>query len=556
MRLGSGQDQEMGFKGRTRNPLWIRAQTAQTIGMARKLGLGKAIDGLCSTSPRTVTPGDTFEIMLGSISSRPEEVAIYNVRKFYDGAPLEALFGKPIDIDSLNASSLSRNLDAIGAVPNKDRFLWEQSRKATRMYGLKSNVLHGDGTCFRFTGDPKEEMFPDHVAIPKHGHPKISDDAKFLQYNAYGIVDSNRILSTSMPHDGNVSDVTMNKNALDFLEEVEGDDVKRIVFVADCKLSTSSILQKMDSMGIGYVSKFADNSIDGARNKALEAALPELGLDGYDNHVTRLADVDITTNGIVRRTVVLINTAKYRDALQRIETHVGSKLMHALDKMSKKVFESKEAAEEHLRSHLSSRDLVGYDLRYGFKEKSVRVRPHQGPDAKDEAYRTVYSLDIDVRFDRDRAAFAALSTVAAVLVTNLGRIPSDDGDVRKGASKETVLELYNGQFVCEHAFRLMKSGLGLDSIYLHSPLRVDAMLFIIALATMVFTLMDAILREQNLDRGATVYRLRIELMNSRMVYDDGDWWFEGTDDRMEMFLERLSIFSMNPNSFLDPTYRE
>ena len=68
--------------------------------------------------------------------------------------------------------------------------------------------------------------------------------------------------------------------------------------------------------------------------------------------------------------------------------------------------------------------------------------------------------------------------------------------------------------------------------------------------------MDAILREQNLDRGATVYRLRIELMNSRMVYDDGDWWFEGTDDRMEMFLERLSIFSMNPNSFLDPTYRE
>ena len=166
MRLGSGQDQEMGFKGRTRNPLWIRAQTAQTIGMARKLGLGKAIDGLCSTSPRTVTPGDTFEIMLGSISSRPEEVAIYNVRKFYDGAPLEALFGKPVDIDSLNASSLSRNLDAIGAVPNKDRFLWEQSRRATRMYGLKSNVLHGDGTCFRFTGDPKEEMFPDHVAIP------------------------------------------------------------------------------------------------------------------------------------------------------------------------------------------------------------------------------------------------------------------------------------------------------------------------------------------------------------------------------------------------------
>lgn len=72
------------------------------------------------------------------------------------------------------------------------------------------------------------------------------------------------------------------------------------------------------------------------------------------------------------------------------------------------------------------------------------------------------------------------------------RSPSPDGDVRKGASKEQVVKLYNGQFTCEHAFRIMKSSLGLGCIYLQTPQRVDAMLFIVFLERLDIFLIDSV----------------------------------------------------------------
>ena len=96
----------------------------------------------------------------------------------------------------------------------------------------------------------------------------------------------------------------------------------------------------------------------------------------------------------------------------------------------------------------------------------------------------------------------------------------------------------------------MKSGIGLDSIYLQTPQRVDAMLFIIALASMLFTLMDAILRRQDVKRGRTFLRLRIELQNSRLTLDGDDWAFEGPPDKEDMFAERLAMFSIDPDTFL------
>ena len=180
------------------------------------------------------------------------------------------------------------------------------------------------------------------------------------------------------------------------------------------------------------------------------------------------------------------------------------------------------------------------------------MKPHQGPDVLDEEYRTVYMLDLEVTRDEDEVVRAAMASASVVLVTNLPSSPSPDGDVRKGADPQKVLELYNGQFACEHAFRLMKSGLGLDSIYLQNPARVAGMLFIVSLVTMLVTLINAVLRDKGLKDGATVYRMRILFDNSRLVYDGTDWIHEGSSDRWEMFLERLELLSIDSDTFLYP----
>ena len=539
----------MGLKrGARQTPPWMRAMTAQAIAMSRTLGLADAIDGICTFEDRNITPGDVFELMLGAIAAKPERTALLNVREFYEGAPLEALFGRRILPENLNASALSRGLDAIGAAKGKTRLQWDLSQKAKRRFGFDSKIDHGDGTMARFTGDEQERGPNEEVAVPMFGHPKIKDDAKYRQYNGYAIVDGDRILNSFRPYDGNVSDVTMNKDALDFLSEL--DDVKERVYVADCKLATAGILDRMDGMEIGYVTKIPDNSIDNARDEALKAAIPELDLGTDDGHIKRFADVTVRIHGMDRRFVVMVNTLRFADAKARIRTKVRSDLDALNGKFAKKTFETKDAAIEALKSKLSSAKVAGHKVGWDFEEESVRVKPHQGRDAKDEQYKTVYRMSLRIEYDEDLAVFEAVKSAGTVLVTNLSKEPSDDGDIRKGADAMTVLDLYNGQFACEHAFRLMKSGIGLDSIYLQTPQRVDAMLFIIALASMLFTLMDAILRKQDVKRGRTFLRLRIELQNSRLTLDGDDWVFEGPPDKEDMFAERLAMFSIDPDTFL------
>lgn len=198
--------------------------TAQAIAMSRTLGIADAVDGVCTFEDRNVTPGDVFELMLGAIAAKPERTALFNIREFYEGAPLEALFGRRVLPENLNASALARGLDAIGAAGGKTRLQWQLAQESKRRFGFDSKINHGDGTAARFTGEEQERGSNEEVPLPKFGHPKKKDDEKYRQYNGYGIVDGDRILNSFRPYDGNVSDVTMNKDALEFLSEMN--DVK------------------------------------------------------------------------------------------------------------------------------------------------------------------------------------------------------------------------------------------------------------------------------------------------------------------------------------------
>lgn len=78
------------------------------------------------------------------------------------------------------------------------------------------------------------------------------------------------------------------------------------------------------------------------------------------------------------------------------------------------------------------------------------------------------------------------------------------------------------------------------------------MLFIVSLAAMMFTLMDAAMRGRGLKVGSTVFQLKILLQNTRMISKDRDWEFEGPPDKEAVFFERLDVFLFDPATFLMP----
>ena len=72
-----------------------------------------------------------------------------------------------------------------------------------------------------------------------------------------------------------------------------------------------------------------------------------------------------------------------------------------------------------------------------------------------------------------------------MLVTNLPRSNEDEENIRFGASADTVLKAYLGQYRIEHAFRLMKDGMKMSRAYFQNLKRGSAMMFVISLGTMV-----------------------------------------------------------------------
>ena len=95
--------------------------------------------------------------------------------------------------------------------------------------------------------------------------------------------------------------------------------------------------------------------------------------------------------------------------------------------------------------------------------------------------KTEYRVSVTMEFDEERAKQLSQDRGVRVLITNLPRANTDAENVRTGVTADTVLLSYLDQYQVEHAFRLMKDGMGIDRVYIHRPSRENAMMFVISL---------------------------------------------------------------------------
>ena len=80
-----------------------------------------------------------------------------------------------------------------------------------------------------------------------------------------------------------------------------------------------------------------------------------------------------------------------------------------------------------------------------------------------------------------------------VIATNIPYRRNDTGDIRNGATADEIVDSYQGQYRVERCFAMMKSGMGVGRLYVHSPARQDAIVFLSSVATMVHGTIDTAL---------------------------------------------------------------
>ena len=136
-----------------------------------------------------------------------------------------------------------------------------------------------------------------------------------------------------------------------------------------------------------------------------------------------------------------------------------------------------------------------------------------------------------------------------VLITNLPRTNNDAKNVRRGATADTVLLSYLDQYQVEHAFRLMKDGMGIDRVYIHRPSRENAMMFVISLATMVSDIVTHVLKENGMDLTMQSVSCKIYAMD--MVCEGDEEYLDGSPEHEELFMRMVEVLGLDPDHLID-----
>jgi transposase len=294
--------------------------------------------------------------------------------------------------------------------------------------------------------------------------------------------------------------------------------------IADCKLVNTELITALNGMGMGFVSKlpssFSGKIRDSIIDSIAEKTMTESSVKGYSTFETKSE----TVCGELR-SIAFKSPKGIGKAMEYSEKQGKKDAEKRFGMFSKKEFECEADAvkmfNEVLAKHKDSAYVVtGKTVKTETKElRKMRGRPPK--DSEEPITKTVYKIAVSMEFDTDTAIKLAEKRGTSVIVTNLPYASEDAANVRHGGTTDTVLRLYLDQYKVEHTYRLMKSGMGVDEVYVRTPSRANALLFVVAVATLISSVIDALLKRNGKGRYKTVKQACIEIQNAILEYHRG-----------------------------------
>ena len=544
--------------------------------MADEIGLIDAIDALLGVDAReVVTSGQAVLAMalncLG-FTSRP----LYITPKFFEPRNLKFLVGGPrngadveLGPEHFNEHKLGRTLDRIAAI-GPDRVFLEVARRAFRAEKVGVPTLHIDTTSHSFQGiyeDEKgesivgilgDESDEPHRVTVTHGYSKdYRGDCKQVVQEL--IVSSDGDVPLMMKaFSGNTSDSTIMQERIAKLKSAfvscGEPDLMPKYFVGDSKLYSQKAIEDANKDGVKWITRVPDtvnevgevieNAISGRGfwNKSelsnglsyQEFQVPKFESQQRYIVVRTAASKDRTDASVTRR------VAREKEALQRSIAKAqkqGFSCIPDLEKASRQLFAK---AEFHQAGEFT----------YNQETKTRgRGRPRKGEEGE-----FVYFLDdLKIKQRVDVVRKARLDGACFVIGTNDLEAPAKE-----------ILRIYlKDQQGVERSFRFLKDPEYFsDAFFLKSPSRIAALLCVMTIALLLFSLVQRRIRLNLEATEKTVLdqkRRKTRKPTLRWVNQE----FEGVDvtrittsSRVRYVFHRLEEFEITILEVLGAGYRK
>ena len=484
-----------------------------------------------------------FKAFTGTYMTNGQRYPLYEVRRFYSSAPTDVMFGPKVLPRSLSDTNLAAMLDRFMTL-DTEAFVLDTARAVSAYFGLKgSDDLFFDGTDVDFDGLAREDQAGEGVAVMRLSGKCKSKKTGLLHKEVMHVCDGNGVGYYIRPFDGATADAEMDLAAIGSLKGVM--DPGRTIISGDCKMCDARILRTLDEGGIAFVTKVPRRFSDGLREKIRASALGG-PVDESSDHPGRCF---YDTHGIVTDgkgdPIADLRLIAFRlpNGIHRAEKYIRNQGLNKVRKALKRVwhqrFHSEEEARAAAEEALASADADAYEatLEYGVDPKA----PEGGP-------RHMVRV-LDVRVVEERVRTAAENYSVEVLITNIPFATVDAAIPRRGMTSDSVIGRYLAQAVVEKRFRMMKTCHGMAHVFIHTPVRQDAMIVMDGICTSIQSAMDARfkLRHKVGNRHLTVERLYDELVSSRVGFDreEGRIYLSGDPESRRLFFEAVDMLGVD-----------
>ena len=504
--------------------------TGLVAGMFDYLGLEELIDTYIGKagSHVKVNCGAVTKALVMQLLSVPYQTLSGTV-EFYKRRPLCALLNQDIMPEDLNRHVLSRYLDEVYELGAEKLFVL-CARKAARKLDLKISEAHIDSTSFHYDGSEKDEeecslriaagYSRDHRPdLPQVISLMISDGGSKLPLYQRAV--------SGNTHDNKSFWETLTQAWPLIIEQFK--DLKYLV--GDSALYSEENFIKAYENNIKIVTRVPDgtNLAKKCFAQALNAAgaMTDINPEAPDGVKCMWCEDAVVGGQNIR--LLLIDNRNLKEqktaAVQRRAQKEYEKLTQKLKKLSTDPCQCRKDAEKAVEKLLKSCKLcvlsgIGYEEVY---KHTSRGRPRKGEPAPTVLACVKVTGKVMINENAVKATIA--QETLYLIATN---------DTKREWTPAELLGTYKRQSVIERHWRLLKDPtLFLDALYLKTPHRITALLWVMSTALLVYSCLE--------------YRVRGVMASKQLTIPDP----EHKKEQNQPTLKRLFKYMENNNLSLN-----
>lgn len=467
-----------------------------------KCGIQRIIDENVSTDPRrkVLTHGQAAVAMITAILF--QVMQLYRVCKFAtEKKALRVLFPS-IGPEQYFDDRLADTLDAICSTGIGDLEMLI-TKNIIQTFQIDSPVCHNDTTSLSVYGDADNHKTGNSIQITFGHSKKHRKDLKQLIWSL-SVSSDHAFPLFQQAYSGNVADVSTYVEQWHHLIDLLGD--RDFLYVADSKLITHQTMAHIhDNEGFfiapapmyeSYKAVF-EAALDNHDHEALITYKDrfnrgfEIPMNfEHEDKPYRLRMIILFDHGLrarkqknIERRIDQTKT-DFEDLSKKLNRY-NLKTEQAIDKACKAILKASKT-ESFFTYRIINEPVTSY------RNKHRGRTPKNKQPEKVAVVRDHFSVHLD--FDQDAFQTALCRCGYYPLLTN--KAPQD-------LSIEDAMLAHKKQYKSEHNFRRAKGPYSIEPIYLHTPERIEAMLFLFKIALQVIVLMERTSRKniRERDRG-------------------------------------------------------